>query len=246
MKKLIVLLAVMALCAGTAQAFTWDLMDDDFGSDTGKSSAQSAGWYVHPFTANTVNLDSHQFMMAGGSTHSDVNTPGDIYPSTYTAEIRMKIHTDWYGMVINTRGSPTNPAAELEYEFAAGVNGNIRTRDNPVGTFLNYTPNGSWDIDEWHVITFINETGAGTDRFRIYIDDPTLSGAAAADHSAVIASQPGTAVGWNVWNFDAPHLPTQTLLEIDYFKMGAGVIPEPATLAVLGLAGVAALLRRRK
>lgn len=180
MKKLIILLAVVALSAGTAQAWGgWDLISDDFGSNQ-DGSASANGWYVHPFTIETEDADYASYELATGSAHSDLMIPSSVeIPSTsYTAQWRMRV-TSFYALVLTTEGNTTNPTSNAELEWG-DADYNVRVKDLQSGNNKDFTPDDSWAMDAWHVYTYIVETGA-TDQWRLWIDDPTHVGCCRCD-----------------------------------------------------------------
>jgi hypothetical protein len=216
---------LIAATAYQAQAFDWDLMDDDYGSS---SASIHDSWSVHVWT--NVDYSDDHVHLGGAWLQTSLNTKiGEIVlPTAFSMEFRLRVTAlSGANMQFNVYGTDT-PAAEIAwrnnenkdmimYETAAWSN--VDTPDNgwAVGT-----GEGDWHT---YLITLSYSPVDNENVYKIWIDDNDQTGDPAATLSGNWVNG-GTAN--NTINFKVTEDGGgKQEIDLDYFRIGSGIKAPP-------------------
>lgn len=230
MKKIIILLAVVALCAGTVQAaVVWDIIDEAYGTGTGRVDIKDNAFNTLSTlqaapSSETLFENYTQIFLSGtaGVLHSASSV---VMPDTYTLEVRMNYLTKGTGIIIwDLIGSTADPAPLVEIDFNGGTNGiTIYRADGP---WTNDKALNAFAYDSWHTYTLVVDVSTANDDFiKLWIDDPTTLGTPDAEITGQSLT-PGTT--GNVQKFLMRNNSGDNTFQLDYVKMGTGIfVPDP-------------------
>ena len=229
MKKILTILVVVALCAGTAQAAWsgWDLIEEEYGTGTGRGSITQDKFNTHIWLTETESENYTHLTGAWLQTnvvYTDYADP--VLPSDWSMEFKARV-TAQSGeeMWINIGGSGPSPGAYLNITWNNDSQYIALTERS--GETTVQTTNDIFSVDSWHTYTITAETSGTTDTYEVWVDDPYRLGSPAATLSGNFG-HPSIEPGANnlSWKITEDTVGLQEI-DLEYFKAGTGLFVPP-------------------
>jgi len=265
MTMMLMLSVAVLLVAASAQAalVSHFAMNENTGTTTADSVAgndggtltANVGWSTDTPDSSTSSLSFPDFSTAGSYVSVSGSTPGTYVSPTSAFSVSVWFKTDDITgsggnkyPTLATLSSSTGNAFQIVLSAVTGSPGYAGICIGSAGsTFARLRttdiadPEATLGDNKWHnvIVSFDGEDATAASSYAIYLDDVSRTLGAASNFGSVNNSDLviGGVAGRSDTNFNGL---------IDDLKVYDTVIPEPATMSLLGIGGLLALVRRRR
>ncbi len=252
------MVALVALLAGTSfgNVPVWDIADEDYGSDAGKSagigltgsifdSPSTYGGFFSRAGHETVNPDSVTIAGPDGF-HGQIHSPGSLsLPGAFRLEWEMGFTHPVPGdatlnFIVSLPGTST-----LSLTWHAPGDFGVQLYSQALGGNAAFSANYSYGTMHTYILEVDTDNGPGADYARLWIDTPATN-PATAELTGNLDSPDGSEIIQFSMQRTGIAPPVYTT-EIDYFRAATiPFIPEPATAGLVMLGAATMIWRRRR